>query len=73
MNPAAVWPNESDDHVKTGGLPGAVRTEKPDDLAGTDVDVDPVHDRATAVDFYDFLSLENILFGCWILLCRGRR
>ena len=49
-NPAAVWPNETNDHVKAGRLAGAILAQQADDLALPDVQFDPVHDRAAAVD-----------------------
>ena len=49
-DPAAVWPDETDDHVKAGRLAGAVLAEQADDLALPNVQFDSVHDRAAAVD-----------------------
>ena len=56
---AAVWPNESDDHVKAGRLAGAVRSEQSDDLAGARVDVHAIHHRAAAVNFHQLVGAQN--------------
>ena len=60
---AAVWPNESDDHVKAGRLTGAVRAEEPDDLARAHFDIDAVHDRAPAINLYEPLGRKHVLLG----------
>ena len=57
---AAVWPNESDDHVKAGRLAGAIRPEQSDDFTGAHIDSIAVHDRAAAVNFHELLGDENL-------------
>ena len=62
-NAAAVWPNESDDHVKARRLARAIRAEQANDFAAAHVDVDPVNDRAAAVNFHELIGRENISFA----------
>src|SRR5438093_939996 len=46
----AVWPDQANDHVKTGGLAGSVWPEKSHDLTRANVHVHSVHHRAAAVN-----------------------
>src|SRR5436853_7744336 len=55
----AVWPNESDNHVKAGCLARAIGPEQSDDLARACVDVHSVHDRAPPVNFHQLLGGED--------------
>src|SRR5207248_6790655 len=59
-NPAAVWPNEPNDHVETRCLSGAVRAEQPHDLATPHLDVDSINDSASAVHFHELLRYQNV-------------
>src|SRR5215831_21381019 len=56
---SAVWPDQANDHVKTCRFACSVWPEEPHDLAGTDVQVDPVNDGAATVDFDELVSIEN--------------
>src|SRR5438270_13826330 len=60
-NAPAVWPNQSDNHVKAGCLAGAVRPEQTDNLAFARADVNPIDDRPAAVNFYELLSGKDIV------------
>ena len=55
-HPAAVRPNESDDHVKGRRLASAVWSEQTDNLSGACVDVHSINYRATAINFYELIS-----------------
>src|SRR5581483_6553781 len=55
-DPPAVGPDQTHDHVKTRGLPGAVGAEQPDNFAGSHMHVDPVHHGATPVDLDQLFS-----------------
>src|ERR1700674_1478965 len=69
-DPAAVWPNETNDHVKTRRLPGAIRPEQTDDFASPDLDIDAVHDGAPAVNLHELFGDEDVLLRGRL---RGRR
>ena len=56
---AAVWPDQTNDHVKTRGLAGAIRPEESDDLARANMHVHTVHDGATAINLDQFLGGQN--------------
>src|SRR5579885_355737 len=57
--PALVRTQQTDQHVESGRLAGAVWSEQPDDLAGTDMRLDVVHDRAAAVALGQPAALER--------------
>src|SRR6267378_1502188 len=58
-NAPAIWPNQSDNHVKAGCLARAVRAKQSDDLARACVDVHSIHYRAAPVNFYQLLGGED--------------
>src|SRR5947207_4490267 len=64
---AAIWPNESHDHVKTCRFASAVRAQQSNDFASVDVHVDPVDHRPTSINLYQLVSSKDI-FG----FCRNR-
>src|SRR5207237_1776122 len=66
---AAIWPNESDDHIKGRCLASAVRPEQADDFAGASVDVDSVDDRAAAINFHERVGGKDVVD----LRCRRSR
>src|ERR1043165_7649638 len=47
---AAIWPNESNDHVKAGVFPAPFFPEKANDSPLGNFEPDAVHDRAAAID-----------------------
>ena len=69
-NKAAVWPDETNDHVKARRLAGAVLAQQTDDLALPDVQLDPVHDRAAAVDLDQVVRHQD--FGVLVRLSAPR-
>src|SRR5437879_1341554 len=58
---AAVWPNESDDHIKGRSLAGTVWTEQANNLAGACVNVNSVDNRATAINFHELVGRKEIV------------
>ncbi len=58
---ASVGLDEPDDHIETGGLSGAVRAQKPDDLPLIDLDGDVVYDRAGLVLLNQIFRVETHL------------
>src|SRR5207249_2124089 len=65
---ATVRPHQTNNHVKAGRFACAIRPEQADDLACTDVHVNPVHNRPATVDLYQILGDQNSFFLC----CRRR-
>ena len=56
---ARVGAGQADGHVERRGLPGAVRTEQADDLAGADLDADASHDRTAPVRLRELLRAQR--------------
>src|SRR5207245_10376879 len=73
---AAVWPNESDNHVEACRLAGAIRSEQSHNFSGARIDIDSIDYRPTAVNFHELLGLQNAVDlrpGWWRnLRCRTR-
>src|SRR5678815_779391 len=58
--PAAIWPNESDDHVKAGRLASTVLAEQPDNFSLPHLQFHPVYDSAAAIDLDQILRDEDL-------------
>ena len=55
----AIRTHQPDDHVESGGLAGAVGSEKTDNLAFFDIDIHPIHNGAPIIDFHEALGVEE--------------
>ena len=60
----AVWRNEANNHVECRCLTSSVGSEKTNNFAGTNVDVDAVYHCATIVNFYQPIGLKKHLAIC---------
>src|SRR5262249_43914373 len=55
----AVWSDQANDHVKTGGLSSSVRAEKSNDLTRLHVHVHSVNHCTAAINLYQLIGAKD--------------
>ena len=63
-DPAVVRLDLPGGHAEAGGFAGAVGTQQADNLAGVDLEIDPIHDLAPAIVFDQALHLQDWRHVC---------
>ena len=62
QNSTAVWPHKSNYKIKRGRFTSTIWAEQSNNFPSVHMDIDPIHNRSTTVNFNKFISAKNRLF-----------